>query len=186
MTTIDTLIDRNKDFAANRFNVEASRMPTLQTALNRLKTLIISCADPRVDPTRVLELQPGDAVVLRNIGGRVTPGTLEMLGLLNQVTQVEGANPGADNEFNIVVLHHTDCGMKRLAQSPDMLAHYFQIDQKELPEEHVTDPRAAVAVDVATLKAIPALPAQWLISGLVYDVHTGLIDVVVPPTPIRA
>jgi carbonic anhydrase len=186
MTTIDTFIDRNKDFAANEFSVEAARMPTLETALKRLKTMIICCADPRVEPTRVLGLQPGDAVVLRNIGGRVTPGTVEMLGLLNQVGQAEGANPGDGNEFNLIVLHHTDCGMKRLVESPEMLADYFRIDQKELAEEHVTDPRAAVAVDVAALKAIPALPAQWLISGLVYDVHTGLIDVVVPPAPIRA
>ena len=47
------------------------------------------------------------------------------------------------------------------------------------------DPRAAVAVDVAALRAIPALPGAWLISGLVYDVATGLVEIVVPPTPIR-
>src|SRR5690349_12931207 len=32
--------------------------------------------------------------------------------------------------------------------------------------------RAAVAVDVASLRAIPALPGEWLISGLIYDVAT--------------
>jgi hypothetical protein len=30
------------------------------------------------------------------------------------------------------------------------------------------------------LKTIPALPGQWLVSGLVYDVATGLVEVVVP------
>jgi carbonic anhydrase len=30
------------------------------------------------------------------------------------------------------------------------------------------------------------LPAAWIISGLVYDVATGLIEVAVPPAPIRA
>ena len=45
--------------------------------------------------------------------------------------------------------------------------------------------RAAVAVDVALLRAIPALPGEWLISGLVYDVATGLVKIVVPPEPIR-
>ena len=38
---------------------------------------------------------------------------------------------------------------------------------------------------VAALRAIPALPGEWLISGLVYDVATGLVEVVVPATPIR-
>jgi carbonic anhydrase len=49
----------------------------------------------------------------------------------------------------------------------------------------VSDPRAAVAVDVALLRAIHALPGDWLISGLIYDVATGQVDVVVPPTRIR-
>jgi carbonic anhydrase len=30
------------------------------------------------------------------------------------------------------------------------------------------------------------LPAEWLISGLVYDVATGLVEIVVPPSQIRA
>jgi carbonic anhydrase len=66
-----------------------------------------------------------------------------------------------------------------------MLTGYFQIREAELNGKAVTDPRAAVAVDVALLRAIPALPAEWLISGLVYDVATGLVDIVVPPARIR-
>jgi carbonic anhydrase len=66
-----------------------------------------------------------------------------------------------------------------------MLAHYFQIQEGELRPKAVTDPHAAVAADVAALRAIPALPGTWLISGLVYDVATGLVEIVVPPAPIR-
>jgi carbonic anhydrase len=36
------------------------------------------------------------------------------------------------------------------------------------------------------LRAVPALPAAWLLSGLVYNVATGLVEIVVPPAPIRA
>ena len=60
-----------------------------------------------------------------------------------------------------------------------------QIQEGELKAKAVMDPRAAVAVDVALLRTIPALPAAWLLSGLVYDVATGLVEVVVPPAPIR-
>ena len=67
-----------------------------------------------------------------------------------------------------------------------MLTRYFQIQEGELKKKVVTDPRTAVAVDVALLRTIPALPAEWLISGLVYDVATGLVEVVVPPARIRA
>jgi carbonic anhydrase len=66
-----------------------------------------------------------------------------------------------------------------------MLARYFQMEEGELKSKAVTDPRAAVAVDVALLRTIPALPGGWLVSGLIYDVATGLVEVVVAPAPIR-
>ena len=66
-----------------------------------------------------------------------------------------------------------------------MLAHYFQIEEGKVGAKAVLDPRAAVAGDVALLKTIPALPGQWLVSGLVYDVATGLVEIVLPPAPIR-
>jgi carbonic anhydrase len=65
------------------------------------------------------------------------------------------------------------------------LSHYFRIQDGELKAKAVSDPRAAVAVDVASLRAIPALPGEWLISGLVYNVATGLVEIVVPPAPIH-
>ena len=69
--------------------------------------------------------------------------------------------------------------------NPTRLSSYFGIGQEDLPAKGVTDPHAAVAVDVAALKANPSLPGNWLVSGLVYDVTTGLVDVVVPPAPLR-
>jgi carbonic anhydrase len=66
-----------------------------------------------------------------------------------------------------------------------MLTHFLQIPEGELKAKAVTDPRAAVAVDVALLRTVPTLPGKWIISGLVYDVATGLVEVVVPPAPIR-
>jgi carbonic anhydrase len=124
--------------------------------------------------------------VIRNMGGRVTPGLAEQLGLLGRIGEVAGGIPGVGREFHIIVLQHTDCGMARLAGDPALLTHYFQIQEEELKAKAVTDPRAAVAVDVAWLHAIPALPGGWLVSGLVYDVATGLVEVIVPPAPIHA
>jgi carbonic anhydrase len=150
-----------------------------------VKAIIIGCADMRADPAHVLGTKPGEAVVLRNIGGRITPGLLEQLGLLGRIGAIAGEIPGGGGEFHIIVLQHTDCGMRRLVDDPAMLAHYFQIQEGQLNAKAVSDPRAAVATDVATLRAIPALPAAWLISGLVYDVATGLVEVVVPSARLR-
>ena len=184
MTTFDTLIQYNKDFASQQ-SIAGIPMPSLQNALPKVKALIIGCADMRVDPAYVLGIKLGEGVVIRNIGGRVTTGTLEQLGLLGRIGQVAGENPGGGGEFHLIVLHHTDCGITRLAGDPDLLAHYFDIDKEELKAKAVTDPWTAVAIDVAVLRATPALPSEWLVSGLVYDVATGLVDTVVPPTPLR-
>ena len=185
MKTFDSMLKRNKDFAA-RQSAAGTLMPSLPSALPNVKAIVIGCADMRVDPAHVLGITPGEAVVLRNIGGRVTPGLLEQLGLLGRIGQVAGQIPGGGGEFHLIVLQHTDCGMTRLAGDPALLTSYFQIEERELGAKSVTDPRTAIAVDVAALRAVPALPATWLLSGLVYDVATGLVNIVVPPAPIRS
>lgn len=185
MNNLEHLLQRNKEFAVQQ-SAAGTLMPSLLKAMPNVRAIIIGCADMRADPAHVLGIKPGEAIVLRNIGGRITPGLLEELALLGRIGAVAGAIPGGGGEFHLVVLQHTDCGMARLAGDPAMLAHYFQIQAGGLKNKAVTDPRAAVAVDVAVLRAIPALPGPWLISGLVYDVATGLVEVVVPPAPIRA
>jgi carbonic anhydrase len=182
VNNLDDMLKRNKDFAAQQ-SAAGTLMPSLPRAMPNVKAIIIGCADMRVDPAHLLGLKPGEAVVLRNIGGRITPGLLEELGLLGRIGQVAGKVPGGGGEFHLIVLHHTDCGITRLAGDPAMLSHYFQVEEEELKAKAVTDPRVAVAVDVALLRAIPALPGEWLISGLVYDVATGLVETVILPAP---
>ncbi len=184
MSNLDHLLQRNKEFAIQQ-SAAGTLMPWLPRALPKVKAIIIGCADMRVDPAHVLGTKQGEAVVLRNIGGRITPGLLEQLSLLGRIGEVAGEIPGGGGEFHFIVLQHTDCGITRLAGDPAMLAQYFQIQEGELKKKAVTDPRAAVAVDVAAFRPIPALPGAWLISGLVYDVATGLVEIVIPPAPIR-
>ena len=184
MNNLDHLLQRNKEFAAQQ-SAAGTLMPSLSRAVPKVKAIIIGCADMRVDPAHVLGTKPGEAIVLRNIGGRITPGLLEQLGLLGRIGEIAGEIPGGGGEFHLIVLQHTDCGITRLAGDPARLAHYFQIPEGELKKKSVADPRAAVALDVAALRAIPALPGAWLISGALYDVATGLVEIVVPPAPIR-
>ena len=185
MNSLDSMLQRNKNFAAQQ-SAAGTLMPSLPRALPNVKAIVIGCADMRVDPAHVLGIKPGEAVVMRNIGGRITLGLLEQLALLGRIGEVAGEIPGGGGEFHIIVLQHTDCGITRLVGDPALLAHYFQIQERELKAKAVKDPRAAVAADVALLRANPALPSEWLISGLVYDVATGLVEIVAPPALIRA
>jgi carbonic anhydrase len=80
MNNLDNMLERNKGFAAQQ-SAAGTLMPSLPRAMPNVKAVIIGCADVRVDPAHVLGIKPGEAVVVRNIGGRITPGLLEQLGL---------------------------------------------------------------------------------------------------------
>ena len=174
---VSTLIERNARYAARAHPAQASMMPSL-------KTIVISCADPRADPAHVLGLALGEALVIRNIGGRITPSTLQTMATLRAIAQAEGGPPGPG--WNLVLLQHTDCGITRLTGQPELLAGLFGIDPSEVPAKTVGDPRAAVVGDVADLRANPLLPGEFIVSGLVLDVTTGVVDRVVAPAPLRA
>jgi carbonic anhydrase len=125
MSNLDSLLERNQVFAAQQ-SASGTLMPSLPQALPNVKAIIIGCADMRVDPAHILGIKPGEAMVMRNIGGRITPGLLEQLGLLGRIGQIAGEIAGGGGEFHIIVLQHSDCGITRLAGDPAMLARYFK------------------------------------------------------------
>ena len=177
MNPVDSLIEGNAAFAAESFDASLKIMP-------RMKTIILGCADPRVDPEDIFGLVNGDAAVIRNVGGRVGPAALETMTLLRSVVQDRGGDIGAG--WNFVVLHHTDCGIKNCRNhAPDLLAKHMGVGLADLPAMAIDDPFEAVALDVAALKANPNLPGALVVTGLVYDVATGLVQTVVPSSPIR-
>ena len=168
MAVSELLTTRNEAFAAHQFTAGLRMMPAL-------KTIVIGCVDPRVDPATVLGTQPGEIAVIRNVGGRVTPAVRREVAMLRQVTLAAGGDLGRG--WELIVLQHTDCGITRLADQPGLLSAFFEIDEDHLAEQAVTDPRAAVALDTAALRAEPSVPGVS-VSGLVCDVATGLVETV--------
>jgi carbonic anhydrase len=163
--SVDELVQRNSRFAA------AGAFAGLPFPTNQILR-VVGCVDSRVNPSHVLGLELGEAVVMRNIGGRVTPATLRSWTLLGRLGQ--GQPPAG----TMVILHHTDCGIRRLADYPEQLAEYFEIPVADLAGKSVGDPYAAVRIDVDIARR--TLPPTILVSGLVYDVNTGLIEIVRP------
>ena len=169
MDVQETLTTRNKSFAADTFARGLRMMPVL-------KTIVIGCVDPRVDPELVLGAALGEIAVIRNVGGRVTPGVLDELAMLRSVTQAAGADLGAG--WQLIVMQHTNCGITRIADDTPALAAYFGVAEDDVADTHVADPRAAVARDMELLKAETRLGAGIAVSGMVYDVETGLVETV--------
>src|SRR5262245_43556397 len=162
------LVQRNASFAAGGA-FKGLPFPT-NPALR-----VIGCVDSRVDPGDVLGLELGEAVVMRNVRGRVTPEALRSWALLGHLGASQSPSAG-----HLTILHHTDCGIRRLASYPEQLAAFFEIPVADLGSKAVEDPYTSVRIDVDIARH--ALPPGLLISGLVYDVDTGLIEVVVPAT----
>jgi carbonic anhydrase len=168
----DELVRRNSNFAAGGA-FGALPFPSNHTLR------VIGCVDSRVDPSHVLSLELGEAVVMRNIGGRVTPAVIRSWALLAKLGQPGPRRQAAGSPPHMVVLHHTDCGIKKLVAYPEQLAEYLEIPVEELDAAAVRDPHAAVRIDVDVVRR--TMPAGLVVSGLVYDVDTGLVEVVVPP-----
>jgi carbonic anhydrase len=175
ISATDTVIERNaarrKDLSERDLRINPD-----------LKALVLTCADHRVDPAHVLGLDLGEAVVLRNPGGRVTPAFMQNLAVLAVIASIEGLERG----FELIVMHHTDCGITRL-DSPDyaaMMASYFGINEDAIPTKHLADPREAVRADLDALRDNPFVPPTLIASGVVYDVGSGSAEIVSPAAPL--
>jgi carbonic anhydrase len=176
MTFNDVILERNAAFARDAFSPELKMMPSTGT-------VIVGCVDPRVDPANVLGLKQGEAAIIRNVGGRVNKPLLETLAILSVVAKAAGRPDGARN---LVLLQHTDCGIIGCHRhAPDMLANHLGVETDALEGLAITNPYEAVAIDIEALRANRQLSDDLVISGLVYDVATGLIKTVVPAARLR-
>jgi carbonic anhydrase len=171
MDVLETLAARNDEFARTGFVPGLALLP-------QLRTMILGCVDPRVDPAHILGVALGEAAVIRNIGGRITPHVIAEIALLAHLTEtLVGFVPPTD----VIVMQHTDCGITRLQEPPEMLADFFGVEAVALNDKHVEDPWIAVERDVALLRGSPKIPDAFRITGVVFDVGTGHIEIVDRP-----
>jgi carbonic anhydrase len=145
--------------------------------LPNLRLYVITCLDPRTDPAYVLGLGPGDAVVVRNAGGRVTDEVINDVAFIGQLA--EGFAPEGPL-FEVAVLHHTQCGTGALADDGfrERFAAHTGADPDALAEVAVLDPEATVRADVARLRSSPLVSDRIAVNGYVYELETGLVRAV--------
>ena len=177
---INSVLARNAGFAAAGGHEGAVVFPNLGL-------FVITCLDPRVDPAHFLGLGLSDAIVLRNVGGRVTPEVINDVAFIGQLAEaVLPAGP----LFEVAVIHHTQCGTGALADDTFRRRYAERIgaDESSLRDHAVLDPARTVTTDVERLRSAPAVSRRVTVSGHVYDVVTGLVETILPAsrTPARA
>jgi carbonic anhydrase len=174
MTTanIDPALERNRAFAAAGGHEGAVVFPNL-------RLYVITCLDPRTDPAHFLGLSLGDAIVVRNVGGRVTREVINDVAFIGQLA--DSMLPDGPL-FEVAVIHHNQCGTGALADDTfrRRYAERIGVEESTLRERAVLDPAVTVARDVGRLRSAPAISERVTVSGHVYDVVTGLVETVVP------
>jgi carbonic anhydrase len=103
---ITPLLDRNKHFATTQAYGGAPIHP-------KRDVCVITCLDPRTDPANFLELEAGDAVVIRNAGGRVTQAVIDDLAFITDLFETKIKPDG--RLFEVAMIHHNKCGTSFLA-----------------------------------------------------------------------
>ncbi len=86
---------------------------TATTPLPKPQVIVVTCMDGRVDPAHILGVELGDALVIRNAGGRVTRDVMEEVAFVGAVTEMMAGDDAAP--FEVAVIHHTACGSGFLA-----------------------------------------------------------------------
>jgi carbonic anhydrase len=173
MTRMSPLLERNEQFART-YTPVALGLPTAQV-------IVVTCLDHRVDPAIVLGLRLGDAPVIRNAGGRVTPAVIEDIAYLAFLAeQLFGGQLADDRLFEVAVVHHTQCGTGFLADPGfrHQAAEATGLPEAALEASAVADPHITVQTDVGRLLTSPLLSPKVSVSGHVYDIATGHVTTV--------
>ena len=164
MTGFDDLLEANRAFASE---FEFGGFDGVAKA----GVAIVTCMDSRIAPLAMVGLQPGDAKIFRNPGGRVTPQALEALVLGVHLLGVE----------RVLVVPHTRCAMashseqelrRRVGESAGADASWQRFGV-------VPDQRDALRQDVAAVRTHPLIGDRAEVGGFLYDVDTGLLEQVV-------
>ncbi len=149
--------------AANERYVAAFELTHLQAHAAR-GLAVLTCIDSRIEPLRMLGLEPGDAKILRNAGARVTDDVLRTLVLAVYLLGVD----------RLMVIAHTNCRMAASSED-DIHAAVRDVggpDTRSLSFLVTDDQEATVRADVQRVQSWPYL-THLHVGGFLYDVETG-------------
>lgn len=170
MSAFDDFVRRNREYAESGGLGNITPMPSSGV-------LVVTCLDTRVEPAAFLGVDQGDALVIRNGGGRITDGTIADIALVGALRTAMGA---AGAPLEVAIVHHTLCGTGMLADDGFRrgFAARTGLTDDELRATAVTDPHATVRADVERLRSSPIATDAIVVSGHVLDLQTGLVETV--------
>jgi carbonic anhydrase len=132
---------------------------------------VVACMDARLDLFALLGLKIGDAHILRNAGGVVTPDVIRSVAISQRLL----------GTTEIMLIHHTGCGL--LNTTDEEFRAQLKADTGLEPDwavEAFTDLDEDVRESIARIKADPFVPHKDSVRGFVFDVKSGELREVTP------
>ena len=148
----------------------------------KLNTIILTCLDSRVDPAHFFGLQPGEALVMRNGGGRVTDAVERDLAYVWTLIAIAASVDLPP--LSLAVIHHVDCGLERIAnlQARKAVSVRSGLKMPFLEKIAISNHEEAIRYDLEKLKRSDVVPKHLTVSGHMYDPKNGTLREVVGPT----
>ncbi len=157
MSSTDDLLENARAYAESFDNGEVPLRPARKVA-------VLACMDSRMDLVGLLGLELGDAHMIRNAGGVVTDDAIRSLAISQRMLGTQ----------EIVLLHHTDCGMQTFSDDDFKRSLLEETGIKPAwAVEAFDDLDEDVRQSIARIQASPFIPHKHSVRGFVYDVHTG-------------
>lgn len=164
MTTSDELLRRNERHVREDGALQAEVEPLAGEPT--LRVAVITCMDCRIDLSTTLGLRPGEAHVLRNAGGAVTDDVIRSLAVSQRKLGTR----------EVVVMHHTRCGMTGFGEREFKDALERETGQRPpWAVETFAEVEQDLRQSVARIRHSPFLTETTSVRAFVHDIDTGAL-----------
>jgi carbonic anhydrase len=162
MTVTDELLANNAKYAED-FSGPLPLPPAKHIA-------IVACMDARLNVYGALGLNEGEAHVIRNAGGVITEDEIRSLAISQRLL----------GTTEIVLIHHTDCGMLTFTDDEFKKAIQEEVGVKPpWAAEAFSNVEEDVRQSLARVRNSPFIPKKDSVRGFVFDVGTGRLNEVI-------
>jgi carbonic anhydrase len=157
MSSTDDYVKNNEAFMA-RFDREIPPGPPTK------RIAVVACMDARLHLAGALGIREGESHVIRNAGGIVTDDVIRSLMMSQRFLGTR----------EIMLVHHTDCGMMRSSDAEVLEAIREQVGEvPPFPIGTFEDVDEDVRTSIARIKSSPFIRYTDAVRGFVYEVKTG-------------
>jgi carbonic anhydrase len=159
VTVTDGYLANNADYAKS-FDGPLPLPPSKHVA-------VLACMDARIDVYRALGINEGESHVIRNAGGVATDDAIRSLAISQRLL----------GTTEIILIHHTDCGMLTFSDDDFKRAIQDEIGVKPpWSAEAFPDVAEDVRQSLQRIENSPFVTKHTSARGFIFDVATGKLD----------